>query len=331
MISPEILLRLVPENDPEEDWPREPFLSEFSLTSPGGRIGLWASYLRYRIHRDMQEDQSLSDLIGSSGFVGTGIFRVSSASDKRDREGFPNKNGYQFGAMLMRGARVKEGASIPDIFLESGRYSVPVIQMISRFNPHAPTGRDGYISAVFDDEKGASFGITARHVVEGYRHRQKVPVECSDCGCPARLAMKAPGYIDAAMVELPCGGPAYNYTNGPQTVRSAVEGESVVVHFGDTGKTLCTVMQALSSPTEIKCAAAPKHFLTDINGHPGDSGSLVSGLPQSTRKTDLIGMYLGDTECEDDHQNYVTYGYSLDLKQAADILGATGLMGDYNV
>lgn len=83
--------------------------------------------------------------------------------------------------------------------------------------------------------------------------------------------------------------------------------------------------------SQIKTAAVPKHFLTDVHGHPGDSGSLVSGLSNGLEEPDLIGMYLGDTNCKDENGYFVTYGYGLDLQQAADILGANNLRGDFNV
>lgn len=330
MIDPEVLFQLVPQSDPEEEFPRDPPSYEIDPDSPGRRIGIWSDYLRYRIHRDIQEDEFLNGLVQSSGFVGTGIFRVPNSPEARDHEGFPIINGYQFGAVLLRGVRHSEGTYIRGIPLDSGRYKAPIIQTVATFNPHAPQSRDGYVAAVFEVDDGMDCGITARHVVDGYRKGQRVPLECSDCGDPARLRKKAPGFIDAAMIEFPCGGPGHHYGNYP-LVRSAVEGETVEAHFGDTGRKLCTVMQSLSSPAQILCAAAPKHFLTNFYGHPGDSGSLISGQLNSSSKTDLIGMYLGDTDCEDEHQNYVTYGYGIDLKQAADILGASNLSGDFNV
>ena len=331
MIAPEILFQLVPRVDPEEDFPRDPASFEIDPDSPGRRIGVWSDYLRYRIHRDIQEDEFLNGLIQTSGFIGTGIFRVPNLPEARDHEGFPIISGHQFGAVLLRGIRHPEGTYIRGLPLDFGRYKAPIIQTVATFNPHAPQSRDGYVAAVFKDDDGMDCGITARHVVDGYRRGQRVPLECSDCGLPARLRKKAPGFIDAATVEFPCSGPGYKYGNNFPTVRPAVEGETVEAHFGDTGRKLCTVMQSLSSPAQIRCAAAPKHFLTDIHGHPGDSGSLVSMSHHRSGSTDLIGMYLGDTDCEDEHQNYVTYGYGVDLKQAADILGASNLLGDFNV
>jgi hypothetical protein len=169
-------------------------------------------------------------------------------------------------------------------------------------------------------------------VVENYRIGQRVPVLCSDCGTAAKLAARAPGFIDAAKIIFPCGGPGWRYIskNNP-IVRGAVEGETVEAHLGDTGKAICTVMLSLSTPSQIKSAATPKHFLTDIHGHPGDSGSLVSGPGNKPSEPDLIGMYLGDTNCQDENGTFVTYGYGLDLQQAADILGAANLRGEFNV
>ena len=114
-------------------------------------------------------------------------------------------------------------------------------------------------------------------------------------------------------------------------VRSAKEGETVAAHYGDTGKKVCTVMMSLSSSVEIKSAALPKHFLIDVYGHPGDSGSLIAEDVGQSSDPDAIGIYLGETDCRDEDDNDVTYGYALDLEQAATILGAKDLKGEYNV
>lgn len=335
MISPDILLELVPGRDPDDDFPRSPRVLDFDPNSPGRRIGAWADYIRYRISREIFEDQVLDTLIETSGFVATGVFRVPNSPASRSFEGFPIVSGFQFGAVLFRGSRYSAAESdyVRSISLEFGRFQAPMIQTIATFNPHAiPQTPDGYAAAIYEDDDGEDCGITAAHVVENHRIGQRVPVLCSDCGDAAKLAARAPGFIDAAKITFPCGGPGYShFNNNAPVVRGAVEGETVEAHLGDTGRAICTVMLSLSTPSQIKSAATPKHFLTDIHGHPGDSGSLVSGQNNRSTEADLIGMYLGDTNCRDENGNFVTYGYALDMQQAADILGANNLRGEFNV
>lgn len=333
MISPDVLFELVPSRDPEDDFPLDPQVFDIDPNSPGRRIGVWAAYLRHRIYQDMTEDRRLRGLIDTSGFLATGVFRVPNGSETDDDSEFRTISGYQFGAMLLRSASDPEtdGTYLSSISLDSGRHNVPLIQTLANFNPHTTYSQGGYAAAVFEDDNGSDCGITAAHVVANHRRGRRVPVLCSACGNAAVLKKKAPGFIDAAIVEFPCGGPYGGKRHALQTVRSAVEGETVEAHFGDTGKKECTVMMSLSTASQIKCAATPKHFLIDSHGHPGDSGSLISAERSRRKKPDLIGMYLGDTDCEDENQNYVTYGYALDLKQAADLLGASNLKGEFNV
>ncbi|MEQ3648674.1 hypothetical protein [Hyphomonas sp.] len=334
MISPEILLELVPNRDPEEDYPHASRSLDIARDSPGRRIAVWAEYLRYRINREISEDQSIENLLETSGFLATGVIRVPQMDDARSFEGFPTIDGYQFGAVLFRGSRYRAAKSdfVRGISLEHGRLQAPLLQTVATFNPHASYTSDGYICAFYEDEDGENCGITAAHIVESYRLGQRVPILCSDCGDAAKLAARAPGLIDAAKIVFPCGGPGFfGGHNINSTVRGAIEGETVEMHLGDTGKVICTVMLSLSTPAQIKSAAVPKHFLTDIHGHPGDSGSLVSGTNKGQGDPDLIGMYLGDTNCQDETGAFFTYGYSLDLQQAADILGAPNLSGEFNV
>ena len=329
MISPDILFRLVPDEDPEGDFRPEFDRGKLAADGPGRRLGLWAEFLRHRIFREMLDSEMLRDLVETSGFVGTGIFRVPNAQDARDFEGFPIVSGYQFGAILLRAVRIPGATYIGSLDVDGGRFEIPVLQTVATFNPHSAP--DGYIAAVFEEDDGTKCGITARHVVDTDRLGQTVPVECSDCGAQTRLRRKAPGLIDAASVEFTCGSPPMFPLHPVSNLCPASEGDTVEAHFGATGKKICTVMQSLSTAAQILCAAAPKHFLTDIHGHPGDSGSLLSEAATATGEPALIGIYLGDADCEDEHQNCVTYGYGLDLHQAARILGAKDLNGEFNV
>lgn len=333
MIPPEILFRLVPDREPHEEFPRDRRLSEIDPESPGGRIGVWANFLRYRFGRGLAEGLELDNLLETSGFMATGIFRVPSTVGADSFEGFPIVSGLQFGAVLLRGARaaLADGDYIGRIPLDTDGFNAPLVQTLATLNPHAPPPPAGYVAAVYKDDSGEDCGITAAHVVEKYSPRHWVPVYCSDCGCPGKLAVRAPGLIDAAKITFPCGGPGHMLNGNSPAVRSAVEGETVELHLGNTGKMICTVMQSLSTHSQIISAAAPKHFLTDTHGHAGDSGSLVSGQDYSRGEPDLIGMYLGSASCKDGNGYFVSYGYGLDLQQAAGILGASGLKGEFNV
>jgi hypothetical protein len=328
MIPAELLFRLVPNRDPEDEFVRDSRLLEFDPNSPGRRVGMWAAYLRDRIHREISENTLLNDLIETSGFIATGIFHATSRAEK-DYPGFEVVDGYQFGALLLRAKPSAEGVPyVTSIALEGGRYRAPVVQARANLNPHADP--DGYVAAIFDDD-GDACGITAAHVVNTYRLGQRVPVLCSRCGASSRLKRKAPGLIDAAVVRFTCSGPMWNGNSNAGFVRSAVEGETVNAHFGDTGRKSCTIMLSLQTASQIKSAATPKHFLTDVHGYPGDSGSLISADTTRSTDPDLIGMYLGDADCQDETGKFVTYGYALDLKQAADLLGASNVRGDFNV
>lgn len=330
MISNDILQQLVPQTDPEDGFPIDNKLKKMSPDDPARRIGLWASYLRFKISRDIQESSFLSSLIDTSGYVATGIFRTPYEDTKEEYSGFKAFRGFQFGAMLMRASFNTETdrSFIESVPLDFGSYRAPVMQTLSEFREHAQSP-DGYVAATFIDDIGDTLGITARHVVKNFRRGQRVSIECSDCYDKAKLRRFAPGLLDAAIVNFPCGGPfAYNASN----TRSAVEGETVEAHYGDSGKEKCTVMSALQTPAQIKSAAMPEHFLIDIHGHPGDSGSLISSNEVSQKDRDLIGVYLGQTDCEDKNRNLVTYGYALDLRQVAELNGIepSDLRGEFN-
>lgn len=334
MIPSEILLRLVPESDPEDgEFPRDERVLKADPDGPGRRVGVWAAYLRWRLSRQLVDDPRLRELVETSAAIGTGVFRALDLRHEREGPDFRTVAGYQFGAVLFRGAFSPEAedAYVGEIPMDFGRRRAPVFQTIASFNPHALQTGDGYVAAVFEDDDGKCCGITAGHVVNHYGRGQRVPVLCPDCGDEARLRRRAPGLIDAALVEFPCGGPIASHSDHAPAVRSAVEAETVEAHFGTTGQKLCTVMMSLSTPSQIKTAAAPKHFLTDIHGHDSDSGSLISERESMNRDRDLIGMYLGEADCEDENRSMVTYGYAIDLKQVADLFGAKDPVGEFNV
>lgn len=323
MIAQEVLRELVPNRFPEDDfrYSAPPFVD--LPEGPERWIGVWSQYLRSRLQAEARSGP-LAEALGQTGFVATGIFRVMGPSETPASPEFPIVYGYQFGAVLLKTARF-DSFKEPSIPLEQGKLRAPLVETRATINQHKGNP-EGYTAAVFADDDGPC-GITARHVVEKYQRGQPVPVYCSDCGEQAYLVAKAPGYIDAAKIHFPCGGPQYWHQNHGRA-RSAIEGETVELHFGKTGKVLATVMSSLSSPSEIISAAMPRHFLTDQHGYFGDSGSLVAG--DNGADSDLIGLYLGDAACEAPNGVTSTYGYGLDLWQAAYVLGARDLKGDFH-
>lgn len=332
MIPTETLLQLVPAHDPEDDYPRDNQVISLDRDNPTRRIALWSAYLRHRISAALPERSDLRVAVAKSGFLATGIFRTPSRPSKEPHSGFNVVDGYQFGAALLlsQALQQRSEAYYSSIQLQKQRYSAPIIQSVAHFNLHA-SEPDGHTSAYFRDDDGTNCGITAGHVVGRLQRGQRVPISCSLCGHTLRLARKAPGLIDAAALHFPCDCPEYMYPPGPATVRSAREGEVLWAHFGNTGSKECTVTMALQTPSEVICAATPKHFLIDTHGHPGDSGSLIAVSQTPLPSQELVGMYLGEADCEDSMRNQFTYGYAIDLKQAAYTLDATILAGEFNV
>jgi len=328
MIPLEILSKLVPNRFPEDDVPAEFRFASRSFESAMRWIGVWGEYLRLRLRLNAEEGY-LAEMFQRTGLIGTGIFRVAGGYDSEASSEFPIVDGYQFGTVFFQAARFGALAD-RSVVLERGQSRVPLLETVAIFNPHASTTPDGYVAAVFEDDRGNQCGITAGHVVSRYQQGQLVPIECSECGHQGRLVSRAPGFIDAAVIKFSCGGPSPAVWRHPAPVRSAIEGETVHLHFGNTGIQASTVMMSLSSPSEIMSAAMPKHFLTDEHGYFGDSGSLISTPHDDHEAAELIGIYLGDTNCRDPNGFFVNYGYALDLKQAAAVLGARDLKGDFN-
>lgn len=325
MIASEILNRLVPDRLPDGRFPGR-LAVDAIREEPARRIGLWSDYLRSQLQEAAQSGQ-LAEIINQAGLVGTGIFRVSDPHAIQASPEFPNVYGFQFGVALFAATRLGD-VKEPYIALEGGTLRAPLMQTIAALNLHG-SQPDGYVAAVYEELDGTTCGITAGHVVNRCQRGQVVPVACSDCGDSAHLVRRAPGLIDAAKVQFPCGGPAGWQQTGSY-VRNAVEGETVILHLGNSGKMQATVMMSLSSPSEIRSAATPRHFLTDQHGYYGDSGSLVASAHHDGAGPHLIGLYLGDTVCEEPNGATVTYGYGLDLNQAAYVLGAKDLKGVFN-
>ena len=332
MISNEILSQLVPRFEARLDFEFNRRLEELEYDDPVKNIGLWSAYLRHRIRVELSDNRELLERTERSGFIATGIFRTPSNVDYLSSEYFPAVEGYQFGMVILQSDmvsnRTEQNNKYSEIYL--GNYLAPIVEFQSGITPHISNAQ-GHVAALFKDDDGDVFGITAAHVVNGYRKGQSVDVYCSDCGASAIVTKKAPGLLDAAIVKFPCGGAIYKYNPSSIELRPAIEGESISIYFGESGTRTATVMLSLQTPTEILSAAIPKHFLIDEHGHSGDSGSLVAGTDSSPYDDqELLGIYLGETDCEDGNQRMITYGYALDLKQAADIFRISVQTGEFN-
>jgi hypothetical protein len=318
MIPDDVLVGLLPLGEVAGEF-------DDAMSEAARLVSGWASILRERLRQEIQGGRYIARLVETSGFVGVGIFRTSGRRRDNDYSGFPVVDGYQFGAVLLRAQLDPEfdGSDFPGVAIDRDLFA-PLVQFVAHTDLHTDLP-DGRVAAYFVDDDGTRCAITARHVVEHQMKGQRVPVLCTACGRPARLRRRAPGLIDAAAVELVCGGPPR--AGGPgDFVRLAREGETVRLYLDSAFPRQSTVMLALQTNSELRTAAVPRHFLTSESGHGGDSGSLVSG--DSSR--DLCGMYLGSTVCEDERGWSTTYGYALDLRQAADVLGATSLTGAFN-
>lgn len=336
MISPEILNRLVPNRDPETEFSAPPWLRDIDSKDPSYRIARWSFHLRSVLHRLLNEGSDLSKEVDSFGFIGTGIFPTSNESGTDDFPDFPIVKGYQFGAALFR---AKLESDRPDTYrkgidLEPERTKAPIVNLFADFTPHISGQHsnfpEGYVAALFRDQDGVDCGITAGHVVDNLNCGQLAPIICSACGAVTQMRRKAPGLIDAAVVEFTCGGPNYHHQTAQPGITPAIEGSTVQAHFGLSGRKLSTVAMALQTPTQIISAATPKHFLITEIGQPGDSGSLVSTDDSLTQNRALVGIYLGKSDCEDEHRNPISFGYALDMEQATNVLRVNVEAGEFN-
>lgn len=320
-----ILERLVPQREPGEGFPERDRPGIAFLEGPQRYVALWSAYVRYKLANEFRQSSALRVAVGRAGFIGTGIFRFDEPMRGWGRKDFPWFEGYQFGVCLHVGYRVLPRGQQPlmALPLEGGELAVPIVEMISSQTPQSATS-DGYVSALYEDDSGEIHGITAGHVIESYSASSSVPVECSDCGSKTQKIRNAPGLIDAATVEYVCGK---SLVGKSATVRRPNEGEDVDAWLGETGKSVGTVMQILQTSSELISSAVSMHFLIDVCGVGGDSGSLVACKDGDET---LLGMYLGLTDSEDDTGTLHTYGYALELQQVAHILGVTIKEGERN-
>lgn len=266
------------------------------------------------------------ELVDTSGFIGVGIFSAGPNDERRPDGAFPIIEGYRFGIVSFR-SRVGRPRMTS---LPVNGYDVPVVSVAARFTSQSALASEGYVAATFDD--GDRYGITAAHVVEDLKKGDAAPILCPGCGTNPTFDRAAAGLLDAAVVKFSCGCGARNSFDGERhDTGPALEGATVELHLGDSGLVKTTVMMSLSSKAHILSAAMPEHFLTKDFGVRGDSGSLVSGeLDTVANERDLTGIYLGKTDCEDASGHAVTYGYGLDLEQAAKILETNSLKGEPN-
>lgn len=320
-----MLRRLCPERLPV-NWPlRDEEVPRFF--SPELLLSAWSDRLRRRLAAEARKTRFKLEQPGPAfyraGWIATGVFRAG--KDAPPSEAFPVIDGYCFGAVIMHGGQNGDMGGYT-LELEPG-IRAPVVERLAHFTAQAALPPEGYAAAVYE-EAGKRFGLTAAHVVPRQRRGERVPVACSVCGVSARLENRAPGLLDAAKIEYVCdcqpGLPSGAH------MRRAMEGETVRLHLGRSGLRRATVAMSLSSPSEILTAALPRHFLTDVHGHFGDSGSLVASDHQDPGQADLIGLYLGEADSENPDQTFATYGYALNLCQAARVLRASDLVGEFH-
>lgn len=327
MLSAGVLSKLVPLEGPRVEYELPPRLRELPSDSPAARIGWWSAFVRANLVNGLRESQAARDAFESSGFIGVGVIRRVD-SKPPEPNGFPLVDGCQFGIVFMTARGRLAEANRGTLRLGKGGFEIPAVEYSAAFANHSSSLSEGFTAATFE-ANGNGHGITARHVVDSYQPGQSVPVECSVCAAGARLERKAPGLIDAAVISFQCGCAVRDPAAARPVVRNAVEGETVDVHLGLSGRKRATVMLSLSTPSQILSAATPQHFLVDESGQFGDSGSLVSAENSGAGPWDLIGVYLGDCMCDDGTGRMARYGYALDMDQTVRIFGVNGLKGEY--
>jgi hypothetical protein len=332
MISEKALFQLVPKFYPSLEFDFDKQILDLNYDSPVRNIALWSAYVRHQMRIQAMDIPEFRSYIERAGFVGSGILRTPRSRVDMNLEGFPIIDGYQFGVVILHSDITSsgEGKYNAEIAIRVADLMAPVVEFQSGISLHL-TQAQGHVAALFKDSKNDTCGVTAAHVVNGFRTDQRVSIFCSDCGSPATLVRKAPGLLDAAIVKFPCGGALYKYSPTSIKLRPAFEGETVSIYFGRSGVRKATVMLSLQTPTDILSAAAPKHFLVDEHGNPGDSGSLVATLNSSPDGDhDLLGIYLGETDCEDGNQRMITYGFALELKQVCHVFRILISSGEFN-
>ncbi|MDO8145301.1 hypothetical protein [Isoptericola sp. 178] len=289
--APETYLRVVEERrTPRGDLPYEPTVAN-----------MWAAALRARTAERMREDERLEEALYRTALVGTGIFQTLGRGRSGD---MPPVDGYQFGVVLFTGGRARGQAGE----VEVDGVAFPVVEQRMQIEPHRFVS-DGRIAA-YDINADPPVGITAGHVVDAHRPGDRVPLRC-ERGGGARLLRCAPGYVDAALVEMEC----HCAPVGPVAARPVGVGDAVQLHLGRRKVVPTRVMMAVDAQPLLS-AAVPQNFLTSEWGRPGQSGSLVS-----TTSSEPCGIYLGKHNAEDEDGRWSTYGHAGDLRQAARLLG----------
>lgn len=313
MIPDGLLLHLVPDPGDFDVPVPEP---ELAFSQASAWVSAWARAVRDGLRGLLLElgpSSELRRLVDTSGWIGVGVLAPGTRSPETERF-FPQLDGLQFGAFLLRGRLDPrfESGFVDRVDLAGGA-SVPVFQLESRFRAQSaePDGR----VAAYLEEDGVVCGITAGHVISGSRPGDEVLVTCPH-GLPEARVRRGPvGLVDAGLVEFACSSQAPAALG---STRRALEGDQVVLDLAG-GPLETTVAATVTTTSELISAALPLHFLTDDSGVGGDSGSLVSTLDDGAG----CGIYLGESTDKAADGRLVQHGCGLDLGQAAAVLGVT--------
>jgi len=325
MISRDILARLVPPEAPDIEL--FPAVETVVAEDPVLRnLALWSRLVHDDLSRmfvgqaGRELDGALRAILAESDSVGVGIFYAP--DEMPENSHFRVIEGYRFGLSVYHPQNLLRrdlpGPRRVNMRLSFKGYELPVVRFTSDFVAHFHP-RHGRCSALVDID-GSSYLMTARHVVEHLRVGDSVDLVCKHgTSHPSTLIAKAPGYIDAALLE-PDNPFTLCSARSTPTAIPVVHGLTVNGHFGSsTTPQSTTVMQDLRSGQGILSSVQPHIFLIDAMGRPGDSGSAIS----STKRSDevMAGMYLGETDIREKGVRK-TVGYALETLQTLRIFKA---------
>lgn len=327
MIPQSVLNELVPYEFPDSDISKELLASFDGAPELQQRLTLWAEATKNELRLALRDDPKLDQRLRSCSGVAVGIFELD-GPPRGDFNGFPFVGGYQFGIGILQG-RSEDEMDIEgrnELSFGSTRYSLPIFDLQVEYQPHK-NGLQGF-PAVHYQEAGNACALTAGHVVGNTRKGKTVPLICSDCGASAVLQRRTFPALDAVEITFPCGGPYYFHGGGAHqdalSLRRARKGETVELHFGDTGLRRGTVMNDVSSYSEIISGAAAVLLYIDSHGARGDSGSLVSSIFKDSENRDALSMYLGEVGVKTADGFFKQCGYAIDLRQVTDVMGLNG-------
>lgn len=249
----------------------------------------------------------------------TAIGIIPVARDAKSIDDFEIVAGYQFGIVIyLRDQRSLRDLDRP-LYLrmpESGR-RIPLHFQTVDFTEHThPTGgRSAAVVNIGSDD----YLLTARHNVASIPSGSHVNLQPTVPWPTAAVYQKMTGCIDAALLGpiTPQNSPTFTL-GGPQSV-NAVVGQTVNLHLGSTtAPQQATVMQTFLPFFRYWTVVQPNTFLFDIWGVHGDSGAAIA-----TNGGDAVGMYLGETNVQDQSGQMHQMGFGIDIDQCTNLFSAT--------